>query len=250
MIRVEKLKKRLGEQQVLDGVDLQVARGETLALVGPSGTGKSVLLKHIVGLLTPDEGEVWIEDQPVGIADAQALGMIRKKFGYVFQGAALLESFTIRENLRLALDDSFMKRERGNLPEILSDALATVNLDESVLDKRPNELSGGMRKRVGVARAIIHAPEILLFDEPTTGLDPRNVAQVNELILRAKRRTGATSIVVTHDMASVEAVADRVALLMEGSIRFAGTASEFVSSQAKYVDKFFARDLQPNRQAR
>ncbi len=238
MIRIENLRKRLGGRAVLDGVSLRIERGEVLALVGPSGTGKSVLLKHIVGLLVPDEGEVFVEDQPVGAATYGELTRVRRRVGYVFQNAALLDSLTVAENLRLALDDERCASDQTYCGRCIEDTLATVNLDAHVLEKRPGELSGGMQKRIAVARAIVHGPEIVLYDEPTTGLDPENVAAVNEVILRTRDRLGATSVVVTHDIPSVGLIADRVALLYDGRVRFVGSTDEFFASRDPRVLAF------------
>lgn len=243
MIRVENVWKRLGGQDILRGVDLRIGHGEILALVGPSGTGKSVLLKHVIGLMTPDAGEIIIDGQRIGPSATYAeLTALRRRMGYVFQDAALLDSLTIGENLRLALDDDACARDPAHCPRRVLEALTTVNLDESVLDKRPGEVSGGMRKRVGVARAIIDGPDIILYDEPTTGLDPRNVASITDVVLRARDRLGATSVVVTHDLASVDRVADRVALLDAGRIAFVGPPQAFFGSDDPAVRSFIGRD--------
>jgi phospholipid/cholesterol/gamma-HCH transport system ATP-binding protein len=238
MIRIENLRKELGGRQVLDGVTFRIERGEVLALVGPSGTGKSVLLKHIVGLMAPDAGDVYVDGQPVGDARYHELVDVRRRVGYVFQNAALLDSLTVAENLRLALDDESCASDQAYCARCIRDTLATVNLDETVLEKRPGELSGGMQKRIAVARAIVHGPEIVLYDEPTTGLDPENVAAVNEVILRTRDRLGATSVVVTHDIPSVGLIADRVALLYQGRVRFVGSVEELFSSRDPRVLAF------------
>ena len=245
MIAINDLHKSLGGTPVLRGIDLVIENGEVLALIGPSGTGKSVLLKHIVGLLDPDLGDVYIEDRSVRRASAQELAGMRRSMGYVFQDAALLDSLTVENNLRLALNDAEFRRDNiGALRRIMA-AIAAVNLDVAVLAKFPGELSGGMRKRVGVARAIIHEPRILLYDEPSTGLDPRNVAVIDELVLRNRDRFGATSIIVTHDIPSVHRVADRVAVLSEGKVRFLGTPRELNDCDDPHVRNFM---YQPRRQ--
>ncbi|MBI4409537.1 MAG: ATP-binding cassette domain-containing protein [Gemmatimonadetes bacterium] len=241
MIRIEKVHKTLGGQPVLRGVNLTVRSGEVLALVGGSGAGKSVLLKHVIGLMLPDEGEVFVAGRPVGRASFAELAELRRRMGYVFQDGALLDSLTIRENLRLAMADEDCARDAYYCPRRIVESLATVNLDDSVLDKHPDEISGGMRKRVGVARAIIHRPDIILYDEPTTGLDPQNVVQVNEVILKARQQLGATSLMVTHDVAALRAVADRVALLADGCVRFQGTPGEFFDSANPSVRSFLGR---------
>jgi phospholipid/cholesterol/gamma-HCH transport system ATP-binding protein len=241
MIRIERLYKRLGGQQVLRGAELEVARGEILTLLGPSGTGKSVLLKHIIGLIQPDAGDVYVDGRSVGKASYSELAALRRRMGYVFQDGALLDSLTIRENLRLALADETDARSPARAERRIAETLALVNLDESVLDKRPNEVSGGMRKRVGVARAIINHPEIILYDEPTAGLDPQNVALIDDLILRTRDRFGATSVVITHDLGSVRRIADQVVLLNQGRVHFRGTAPEFFASPDSVVGAFTGR---------
>jgi phospholipid/cholesterol/gamma-HCH transport system ATP-binding protein len=238
MIRIRALHKQLGSARVLQGVDVDVAPGEIMALIGPSGTGKSVLLKHIVGLLEPDSGDVTVEGCSVPRADAATLAQLRRRMGYVFQDAALLDFLTVEQNLRLALPDQEYRHAESAASARIRNAIAMVNLSADVLPKYPDELSGGMRKRVGVARAIIHEPRLLLYDEPATGLDPRNVAAIDELVLRNRDRFGATSLIVTHDIPSVHRVADRVLLLTEGRVRFLGTPRELVESDNEYVTNF------------
>lgn len=238
MIRIENLHQTFGGQAVLRGVELEIHAGEVVALVGPSGTGKSVLLKTIVGLLRPGHGDVLVEGVSVPGATYAELVRLRRRMGYVFQDAALLDSLSIRENLRLALDDNACRRDPQHCPRRILQALGTVNLAEDVLDKRPAELSGGMRKRVGVARALMNEPCVLLYDEPTTGLDPQNVAAVDSVVLSARARTGATSVVVTHDMDSVGRIADRVVLLWEGRVRFDDAPAAFFASTDPVVRSF------------
>src|SRR5512142_2931410 len=214
---------------VLSGVSLTVETGQCLAIVGPSGTGKSVLLKTTNGLLRPDRGDVFVDGESVFNSGWRALEKIRRKIGYVFQYAALFDSMTIYENVLMGLPDGEARHGRG--PELLrrvSDALEDVNLDPfHVLQKLPAELSGGMRKRVGLARAIVGRPEILLYDEPVTGLDPVNTAAVSRLILEIARATGVTSLIVTHDVEGVLALCHRIALLEGGKLQFVGTPGEF-----------------------
>jgi phospholipid/cholesterol/gamma-HCH transport system ATP-binding protein len=238
MIAVSGLQKRLGGAPVLSGIDLTVEAGEILALIGSSGSGKSVLLKHMVGLLEPDAGEVVVDGRSVSRANHRELAEIRRTMGYVFQDAALLDYLNVRDNLRLALSDQDWLRDRQRSAARIQAAIAAVNLDDSVLAKLPTELSGGMRKRVGVARAIIHEPRTILYDEPTTGLDPRNVVAIDELVLRNRDRFGATSVVITHDMSSVHRIADRVALLAEGKVQFHGAPPELVESDEPAVRNF------------
>ncbi len=228
---------------VLTGVSLTVATGETLSIVGPSGTGKSVLLKTTNGLLVPDQGDVRIDGVSVYSSKSDQLNTIRRKVGYVFQYAALFDSMTVFENVCTGLSDEEARRART--PDVLRkvcDALEDVNLDpERVLHKVPSELSGGMRKRVGLARAIVGRPEILLYDEPVTGLDPINTAAVSRLILEIRERTKVTSIVVTHDIEQALEISDRVALLTHGKLRFVGGPAAFRSSEDPVVRAFADR---------
>src|SRR5687767_2515400 len=215
---------------VLAGVTLTVETGEILAIVGPSGTGKSVLLKTTIGLITPDRGDVKVDGVSVVQAEREELQAVRRKAGYVFQYAALFDSMTIYENVAYGIPD--IERRRLDKTEILRrvvEALEDVNLlPRVVLPKLPAELSGGMRKRVGIARAIIGHPDILLYDEPVTGLDPVNTAAVDQLIREiAEKKKGVTSVVVTHDIEGVLRYCDRVALLEGGLLRFVGTPQQF-----------------------
>jgi phospholipid/cholesterol/gamma-HCH transport system ATP-binding protein len=248
MIRVENLHRSIAGLPVLRGIDLHVEAGEVLALIGPSGTGKSVLLKHIIGLLEPDSGEVTIAGQSITRASFRELTAIRRGIGYVFQDGALLDSLSIRENLRLALDDRACARDAAHAHTRIAEALAAVNLPERVLDALPDELSGGMRKRAAVARAVINRPRVLLYDEPTTGLDPRNVATIHELILSNRERYGAASIVVTHDVGSLLELADRVALLDDGRVRFIGPPAALFTSDHAAVHTFIGRAPAGNHQ--
>jgi len=228
---------------VLSGVDLSVETRETLSIVGPSGTGKSVLLKTTNGLLVPDTGDVRIDGVSVYHSARDALAGIRRKVGYVFQYAALFDSMSVFENVCMGLADGAARRARS--PEILRkvcEALEDVNLDPAlVLHKLPSELSGGMRKRVGLARAIVGRPEILLYDEPVTGLDPVNTAAISRLILEIRERSHVTSIVVTHDIEQALEISDRVALLTHGKLRFVGTPAEFRMSVDPVVRAFADR---------
>ncbi len=222
---------------VLQGVDLAVRRGETLGIVGPSGTGKSVLLKTTIGLLEPERGQVWVAGAPVVGATAVALRQVRARVGYVFQNAALFDSMTALENVLQGFQPHILARlSRRERARAAANALEHVNLDPgAVLGKVPAELSGGMRKRLGLARAIIGLPEILLYDEPVTGLDPVNAAAIHRLIARLARDLDATSVVVTHDVEGVLAIANRIALLEGGRIRFAGSPADFRGSEDRMV---------------
>jgi phospholipid/cholesterol/gamma-HCH transport system ATP-binding protein len=228
---------------VLTGVDLKVETRETLSIVGPSGTGKSVLLKTTNGLLVPDRGDVRIDGVSAYNAERGALAQVRRKVGYVFQYAALFDSMNVFENVCTGLPDAEEKRARS--PEVLRkvcEALEDVNLDPAVVMKKlPSELSGGMRKRVGLARAIVGRPEILLYDEPVTGLDPINTAAISRLILEIRERQPVTSIVVTHDIEQALEISDRVALLNLGKLRFVGTPAAFRASSDPVVRAFADR---------
>lgn len=241
MIEFLGLHKGFGSDQVLRGVDLTVREGWTVALLGPSGVGKSVLIKHAIGLLNPDKGDVLVDGVSIPRASAGALRRVRRRIGYVFQGGALFDSLTVLENLWLALDDEKNPRRPQVWREVAADLLERVNLDSAVLDLRPTELSGGMRKRVGVARAIATNPRYLLYDEPTTGLDPLNAELVDNLIVELRRQLRVTSLLVTHDLETAFSVADQVALLWEGSIRISGTPEEIVKSTDPVVESFLRR---------
>jgi phospholipid/cholesterol/gamma-HCH transport system ATP-binding protein len=238
MIQIENVYKRLGTEWVLRGVDLQVADGQIMAVVGPSGAGKSVLLRHVIGLLVPDHGEVRINGRSIAHARYAELPELRQQMGYVFQGSALLDSLSIRQNLRLALDDRQCQHDPDFANRRIRETLDLVNLDEDVLEMLPGDLSGGMRKRVGVARAVIREPAIILYDEPATGLDPHNASLIHAIITRARTRLGATSIVVTHDVDSLPQLADVVALLDEGRIACLASPDEFMRSTDPRVRAF------------
>jgi len=242
MIEFRNLKKKFGDHVVLDGVDLLVREGETLALLGPSGTGKSVLLKHAIGLLEPDEGDVIVDGISITSANPAELAEVRRKVGYVFQNAALFDSLTVAENLWLAQNDESSTRSLGECRADAIELLAKVNLRPAVLEKYPAELSGGMRKRVGVARAIASRPRYLLWDEPTTGLDPVNADNIDELIMEVSEELGVTSIVVTHDLdTAFEVFIDRIALLYDGKVRASATPDEILQSEDPVVKRFVRR---------
>jgi len=244
MIELRDVHKKLGGRAVLRGVELRVEAGESLAVLGASGTGKSVLLKHVIGLLEPDAGDVIVAGRSLAHAHYRELATIRKEMAFVFQDCALLDSLTVFENLLLALGDAAGRRGGEGARRLIQSNLAAVNLDERVLGQLPGELSGGMRKRVAVARAIINEPRVILYDEPTTGLDPCNVAAINELIRVTHQRLGATSVIVTHDLRGVVTIADRVALLDDGRIRFTGTPDELSHSTDPVVTGFIGHQSQ------
>ncbi|MFN2542127.1 MAG: ABC transporter ATP-binding protein [Chthoniobacterales bacterium] len=236
MIAVRALVKRIGAQEILRGVDLEVARGETLAIIGRSGGGKSVLLKHLIGLMRPDAGEIWVEGQNITQLSERQLASIRQKVGILFQGSALFDSMTVAENIAFPLREAG-ERDPNVLRTKVSEMLEVMEL-EGEEDKMPVNLSGGMKKRVGLARSIIRQPSCILYDEPTSGLDPVVSDSINRLIRRLQRRFGVTSIVVTHDMKNAFHVADHIAYLHEGRIYFHGTTAELQQSSDSVLQDF------------
>ena len=236
MIAVRSLMKKIGQQEILRGVDLKISSGETLAIIGRSGGGKSVLLKHMVGLMEPDSGEIWIQGQNIIGMNERQLGAIRKKVGILFQGGALFDSMTVADNIAFPLREAG-ERDRKVLRSKVSEMLDVMEM-EGQEDKMPETLSGGMKKRVGLARAIIRRPSCVLYDEPTAGLDPVVADSINRLIRRLQQRFGMTSVVVTHDMKSAFDVADRIAYLHEGQIYFNGTASQLQKSSDPLIQDF------------
>ena len=223
-------------KRVLRGVDLIVNPGETLVIMGQSGCGKSVLLKHLVGLMTPDRGHVYVDGEDITHFRTKKLFEMRMRFGMVFQGAALFDSLTVSENVGLAIREHTDKTE-PEVAEICEQKLRMVGLKD-VGDKRPAELSGGMKKRVGFARAIAMEPECVLYDEPTTGLDPIMADVINNLIVKLNNELEITSVVVTHDLASAYKVGDRIAMLHDGKIIFAGTPEEVRDADNETVRQF------------
>ena len=235
-IRVVNLQKSFGAKHVLRGVNLEVNRGENMVVIGGSGSGKTVLIKCIIGLIQPDEGEIYVEGQEITSLDEQRMNDVRKKFGMLFQGGALFDSMSVWENV------SFGIRRNRRLPEterrrIASEKLRLLGL-ENVEDLMPAELSGGMKKRVSLARAIALEPEILLYDEPTTGIDPIMADTINELIIRMKETLKMTSIAITNDMKSAYQIADRMAMLYQGKIIEVGTPEEMKRSPNPIVQQF------------
>ena len=243
MIVLRDVRKRFGSQVVLDGVDLDVQEGETLALLGPSGTGKSVLLKHIIGLIRPDTGTVVVDDLDVGRLKRKELAELRSRIGYVFQNGALFDSMNVFENVRLGITDGEKYRDEDYARERVAGCLKLVNLAPDVMTKFPAELSGGMRKRVGIARAIAGSPKYLLYDEPTSGLDPVNADVIDSLVKRLDNELGVTSVMVTHDVRGAFRTADRLALLTGGKIVQQGTQEEFLKSRNPKVQEFLERDF-------
>jgi phospholipid/cholesterol/gamma-HCH transport system ATP-binding protein len=246
MIVFEDVTKHFGDRTVLDRLSLEIPTGTATAIIGRSGTGKSVLLKHIVGLLEPDEGRVLVDGQVVHELDHEGLSQLRARFGYVFQFAALFDSMTIGDNIRLGL--SRRNLDESEIEQRVRDSLAVVELSTAI-ERLPSELSGGMRKRAGIARAIALRPDYILFDEPTTGLDPVTTATMDALMLRVRHETGATIVVVSHDMRSVFTVADRVAMLHQGRIRGLGTPDEVRRSDDPVLRGFIEGRADPASEA-
>lgn len=255
MIEINGLHKAFGNKVVLDGVDLQIPNGDIICIIGKSGSGKSVLLKHIVGLLAPDKGNVKVDGKIIENLSRKDIFNLRKKIGYVFQGAALFDSYTVYENTILSIyehgekDSKLLENEAIRvlssvklLPELSEIDSEQFRKEWNILkNKKPSDLSGGMRKRVGVARALVGNPEYIFFDEPTTGLDPVTSEQIDDLINHLTHTLSVTSIVITHDMFSVFKVADTVAMLHDGKVRFHGSAKELQASEDEIVVEFIDR---------
>ncbi len=236
MIQLKNVYKAFGPKEILRGFTLDVPDGETVVIIGYSGTGKSVAIKHIVGLLQPDRGEVWVDGQRVDTLPRKQLYALRAKIGYVFQFAALFDSLTIGENVAMGL------RKQGGLTEgeigkRVAEALELVDLP-GVEQRFPAELSGGMRKRVGIARSVALRPKYLLYDEPTTGLDPVTSAVIDQLMVRMREKLGVTGVVITHDMRSAYTVGTRIAMLYEGRVRWQGTIEEIQHTTDPVVRQF------------
>jgi phospholipid/cholesterol/gamma-HCH transport system ATP-binding protein len=236
-IELKGVYKRFGPKVVLDGVDLTVAPGESLVIIGGSGTGKSVTIKTILGLITPDKGSIKVDGQEVTRLSGRAREAVNRKFGMLFQSAALFDSLKVWENVAFALIQG-QGMGRAEAKEIALQKLAKVGLGAEVAELSPSELSGGMQKRVGLARAIAAEPEIIFFDEPTTGLDPIMADVINDLIVRTVKDMGVTTLSITHDMVSARKIADRIAMLYKGKIIWAGRKEDIDKSGNPFVDQF------------
>lgn len=236
MIECKDLHKTFGYNKVLQGLNLTVNRGESMVVIGGSGTGKSVLLKHIIGLLAPDKGQIIVDGKDVSRLGEEGLNELRKKFGMLFQGAALFDSMTVWENVGFGLLQHTGK-SRAEIKEIASRKLNMVGLN-GIEDMMPIDLSGGMKKRVGLARAIAMEPEIILYDEPTTGLDPIMADVINELVIMLREKLKVTSVAITHDMVSAYKIADRIAMLYKGKIIQVGTPQEIKATEDPIVRQF------------
>jgi phospholipid/cholesterol/gamma-HCH transport system ATP-binding protein len=240
VIQVNDLWKSFGENHVLKGITLDIPAGQTYVVLGGSGSGKTVLMKHVIGLFKPDRGNVVVNGVEISALSGKALTEARQVFGMVFQGAALFDSMTVFENVAFPLRE---KRRGVSLDEVRArclEKLKVVDLGEEVLDRFPAELSGGMRKRVALARALVSDPQVVLYDEPTTGLDPITTDYVDGMILAAKNKLGITSMVISHDIASAFKVADRLAVLYDGHLAAEGTPAEVRASPDPYVQRFLS----------
>ncbi len=235
MITLSQVKKSFGTNHVLQGVDLDIARGTSMVIIGGSGTGKSVALKSVLGLVTPDSGTITVDGQDAATAEREAF---LARFGMLFQGGALFDSLPVWQNVAFRLMRGALKRPKEDAREIAIEKLRRVGLTPDVADRLPAELSGGMQKRVGLARAIAAEPEIIFFDEPTTGLDPIMSGVINDLIREIVVEMGATAMTITHDMTSVRAIADNVAMLHGGVIQWSGPVADMDSAGDPYLDQF------------
>lgn len=238
MLVIEHLKKHFGTRTVLEDVSLTITKGETLCIIGRSGGGKSVILKHIIGLLIPDGGTITLDGELICSPRSKSgdFEKVRKRFGMLFQGAALFDSKSVGENMAFPLREHTTKTET-EIQKMVAEALETVDL-QGIQEKMPSDLSGGMRSRVGLARALVMKPEIMLFDEPTSALDPIMSDKINDLIIDMKLKFSMTNIVVTHDMSSAYKIADKIAMLHEGQVIFYGTPAEIRASRNPYIQQF------------
>ncbi|HEX7861264.1 MAG TPA: ABC transporter ATP-binding protein [Verrucomicrobiae bacterium] len=236
MIEVKDLKKSFGAQKVLDGISFKIEPGDSVVIIGGSGCGKSVLLKHLIGLIRPDSGEVIIDDEHLNAFDERRLLEVRRKFGMLFQSAALFDSLNVAENISFVLRRERQLSEK-EIDQRVEEVLEMVELP-GTQKKKPSELSGGMRKRVGLARAIIYKPEILLYDEPTTGLDPVVSDSIDQLIIRVREQLKITTVVVTHDTRSMRRVGQRILMMVKGKIYAAGPPEEIFASKDPVIHRF------------
>ncbi len=237
LLKLEGVEKSFGTKQVLRGVDLEVARGQSLVVIGGSGSGKSVMLKNALGLMTPDKGKIWFDGEDVTKATGKAREKMRARIGMLFQSGALFDSLTVWENVAFRLINT-PGTKRKDARERAIETLKKVRLGSDVAGLYPAEISGGMQKRVSLARSIISEPDLIFFDEPTTGLDPITADAINDLIVEMVRGLGAAAVSITHDMASARKIADEIAMLFEGKIIWRGKAADVMNSGNPYVDQF------------
>lgn len=242
VVVVENLTKRFGNLTVLNKISLNVKRGENLVVFGRSGQGKSVLLKCIIGLMKPDEGNIYINGQDITKLSISELNKLRKNIGFLFQSSALYDSMTVRENLAFPLKRLFPEMTQKEIEDKVRSTLELVSL-ENAIDKMPSELSGGMKKRIGLARSIITDPQLMLYDEPTTGLDPITTKEISDLILTLQKKLNMTSIVVTHDLMCAEIIADRAIFLKDGKIAYEGSINELTNSDDPFLKNFFSHEF-------
>jgi phospholipid/cholesterol/gamma-HCH transport system ATP-binding protein len=242
MIKLEHISKSFGEQKVLEDISMTIEDGDKLCIVGKSGSGKSVLMKLMTGLLELEEGKVSFDDREVGNFKDKDWNALMKEVGVVFQNAALFDSLTVLENVGIRLIEE-RKETPEKIRELVWEGVKNVGLGEETLEKYPSELSGGMQKRVGIARAVIHHPRYLFYDEPTTGLDPLTAETIDALIEQEAAIPGRTSIIITHDLATVRDIANKVAMIHEKKLRFFGTPGEFFNSQDPIIQRFLKRNL-------
>jgi phospholipid/cholesterol/gamma-HCH transport system ATP-binding protein len=237
VVKIENLKKSFGSNDVLNGISLEINRGENLVIFGKSGSGKSVLIKCLIGLIKPDEGKITVLGETISDLEGKKLNDLRKKVGFLFQSAALYDSMNVRENLEFPLRD-LKTKSREEIDALVLDALTNVGLKEAI-DKMPSELSGGMKKRVGLARSLILKPEIILYDEPTTGLDPITSKEISKLILDIQKKYNTASIIITHDVECARITANRMIIINEGVCVAEGTFKELSQSKDDWVRSFF-----------
>ena len=238
MIEVRNLKKAFGNMEVLRGIDLDLKRGENVAILGESGTGKSVFIKCIAGLITPDSGKINVLGKNLTELEKEELNNLRLKIGYLFQGGALYDSMTVRQNLEFPVRRTKITKNKSEMDDMIKEALKSVGLLDAI-DKMPAELSGGMKKRIGLARTLILQPEIILYDEPTTGLDPVTSGEISELILRIQDKYNTSSIIVTHDIKCAKITANRLKLILDGKFFTEGTFDELKESEDNYIKAYF-----------
>lgn len=238
VIRIEHLKKSFGDNEVLKDINLELHKGENIVVLGRSGQGKSVTIQCVAGLLEPDDGSLKVLDKEVKELSDDELKDLRGKLGFLFQSGALYDSMTVRENLSFPLTRVLKMKDGGEIEKRITDVLESVGLEEAI-DKYPGDLSGGMRKRVGLARTLILRPEIMLYDEPTTGLDPITSREISELIVKLQEKYETSSIIITHDMACARIVADRIAVMNDGQFIAIGTFDELAKSPDELINNFF-----------